>query len=165
MLDWVSVPEVAVTLSVYVWDDGDDVCLPDPPHALTPKPIARDAINRSRGSPPADADRRLRANGSNTSPSATGHVPRGNSCTAGSADALAGTVTVSITFVTPAPAATVDGEKVAVAPAGSPLTENVSALPAPGGVTARVYFACPPGEAVAEDDEPLDGAIEKLSTT
>jgi hypothetical protein len=58
----------------------------------------------------------------------------------------------------------VDGENVAVPPGGRPLIENVSGLPAAGGVTARVYLACQPGEVVTVDDEPLDGAIEKLST-
>jgi hypothetical protein len=131
-----------------------------------PKPIVNPtAVSRS-----SDIHRRpflpsLRANGSTTNPSATGQVLRPKGCPKGCTAALAGTETVRTTFVTPAPAATVDGENVAVAPAGSPLIENVSALPAAGGVTASLYVACPPGETVAVDDEPLKGAIEKVSTT
>ena len=92
-------------------------------------------------------------------------MPRGKEPTAGVANALAGREIVSVTFVALAPAAKVDGENVAVAPAGSPLIENTSGLPAAGGVTERVYIACPPGEAVTVEDEPLGGAMEKVSTT
>jgi len=76
-----------------------------------------------------------------------------------------GTAIVRVTLVLPEPAATVDGENVAVAPLGSPVIAKVRFGPVLGGVACSIYVALPPAVTVAVDDPPLGTPIALLFTT